>query len=50
MTGAGTMENKWNVKMMFKLGDFSQSKEVEWNFYVDESDISKRSVDYDGVI
>ena len=35
--------------MKFKLDEFSQSKEVEWNFHVDESDASKRSLGY-GII
>ena len=50
MTGAGTMQTKRNVNMKFKLDEFSQSKEVEWNFHVDESDVSKRSLGYDIII
>ena len=50
MTGAGTMQTKRNVNMKFKLDEFSQSKEVKWNFHVDESNMSKRSLEYDAII
>ena len=35
------METKRNVNIKFKLDELSTTKEVEWNFYVDESDTSK---------
>ena len=41
------MENKRNVNVNFKLDEFSTTKEVEWNFHVNESDVSKRSLGYD---
>ena len=44
------METKRNVKKKLKLDEFSITKEVEWNFHVDESDVSKRSLDYDAII
>ena len=44
------METKRNIKIKFKLDEFSTTKEVEWSFHIDKSDVSKRSLGYDAII
>ena len=39
------METKRNA-MNFKLDEFSTTKEVEWNFHINESDVSTSLVGY----
>ena len=41
---------KQNVNIKFKLDEFSITKEVEWNFYINESDALKRSLCYEIII
>ena len=36
--------------MKFKLYKFSISREVQWKFHVDESEISKESLGFDMVV
>ena len=40
-TGAGSMHTKRKCTLKFKLNKFSTSKEVEWKFYVDESELQE---------
>ena len=48
--GEGTIQKTRDVIMKLKLDEFSQFKEVEWNFHVDKSGVSKRSLGYDIII
>ena len=49
-TGAGSMHTKWEYNLKFKLNEFSTSKEIEWKFHVDESDLTQDSVGYDIIV
>ena len=49
-TGAGSMHTKRKCTLKFKLNEFSTSKEVEWKFHVDESELQKKSIGYDMII
>ena len=49
-TGAGSMHTKRESTLKFKLNEFSSSKEIEWKFHVDESDLNSKSIDCDMII
>ena len=49
-TGAGSMHTKRESTVKFKLNEFSSSKEIEWKFHVDESDLNSKSIGYDMII
>ena len=50
ITGAGAIKTKRECNLKFKLDEFSTSKEVSWNFHVDETEMSKDSLGYDMII
>ena len=42
ITGAGTLSTKGNRNLKFKLDELSTSREVEWTFHADETEMSKK--------
>ena len=49
-TGADNIHTKREYKSTFKLNEFSTSKEIEWSFHVDESELINKSIGYDMMI
>ena len=47
MTDADTMQTKRNINIKFKLDEILTSKDVEWGFHVDETDVLKLSLGCD---
>ena len=50
ITGAGAINTKRECNLKFKLDEFSTSKEVNWNFHADKTEMSKDSLGYDMII
>ena len=50
ITGEGTMVTFRNCSSSFKLDKFSTSRTIKWIFYVDETEISPKSLGYDMII
>ena len=50
LTGSGAINTKRECNLKFKLDEFSTSREVEWNFHVDETEMSKDSLGFDMII
>jgi hypothetical protein len=50
VTGAGIVSTTRKCDVTFKLNEFSNSKEIYWNFNVDETSESSDSLKYDMII
>ena len=50
VTGAGIVSTTRKCDVTFKLNEFSNSKEIYWNFNVDETSESTESLQYDMII
>ena len=50
ITGAGTLSTTRKCAIKFKLNEFSNSKEIHWNFNVDETSISHDTIAYNMIV
>ena len=50
ISGAGAISTERECNLIFKLDEFSTSKEIKWNFHVDETKKSKDLSGYDMII
>ena len=50
ITGESIIITKRECNLIFKFDEFSNSQEVEWNNHVNETEMSKESLEFDTVI